>query len=109
MSCNQVCPYNTLNGCKVAERNGSCPISNTVTLREQFGLPPKNTIVKTGDRIDRYGKLYEVVIADDNIFVACPLKYSKKEKSMIVKYSKPSIYANQSEINALTDLGFTRW
>ena len=53
-------------------------------------------------------KLYEVVIADDNIFVVCPLKRSKKEKSMIVKYSKPEIYANQEEINTLTDLGFDR-
>jgi hypothetical protein len=90
----------------VKEKNGVCPISNTVTLREQFGLPPKSTLVKTGDWLDRNMKLYEVVIADDNIFVVCPLKHSKKEKSMIVKYSKPEIYANQEEINTLTDLGF---
>ena len=100
MNCNQICPYNTLQGCKVEERNGVCPISNTVVPS------PKNTLVKTGDWLDRNMKLYEVVIADDNIFVVCPLKHSKKEKSMIVKYSKPEIYANQEEINTLTDLGF---
>lgn len=102
MKCNQICPYNTLEGCKVEERNGVCPISNTVVPS------PKNTLVKTGDWLDRNMKLYEVVIADDNIFVVCPLKRSKKEKSMIVKYSKPEIYANQEEINTLTDLGFDR-
>ena len=102
MSCNQICPYNTLQGCKVEERNGVCPISNTVVPS------PKNTLVKTGDWLDRNMKLYEVVIADDNIFVVCPLKHSKKEKSMKVKYSKPEIYANQEEINTLTDLGFGR-
>lgn len=102
MSCNQICPYNTLNGCKVEERNGVCPMSNT-------GVPlPKNTLVKTGDWLDRNMKLYEVVIADDNIFVACPLKRSKKEKCLIVKYSRPEIYINQEEINTLTDLGFSR-
>lgn len=104
--CNQLCPYNTLEGCKAKENNAVCPASNTVTLREQFGLPPKSTIVQTGDWLDRDGKLYEVVIADDNIFVACPLKRSKKEKSLIVKYSRPEIYANQKDINSLTDLGF---
>lgn len=75
-------------------------------MYEAFGIEPKKTLVKTGDWLDRNMKLYEVVIADNNIFVVCPLKYSKKEKSMIVKYSKPEIYANQIEINTLTDLGF---
>lgn len=102
MSCNQICPYNTLEGYKVEERNGVCPISNTVAPS------PKNTLVKTGDWLDRNMKLYEVVIADDNIFVVCPLKHSKKEKCLIVKYSRPEIYANQEEINTLTDLGFGR-
>ena len=65
-------------------------------------------LVKTKDLLDRNGNLYEVVIADENIFVVCPLKYSKKEKSMIVKYSQPEIYANQREINTLAELGFDR-
>ena len=33
MGCNQVCPYNTLAGCKVKERNGICPLSNSVTTK----------------------------------------------------------------------------
>ena len=103
MKCNQLCPYNTLNGCKVNEKNGVCPISN-VELFEK--IEQLKTIVQTGDWLERNGNLYEVVIADDNIFVVCPLKYSKKENCMIVKYSKPSIYANQKDINTLTDLGF---
>lgn len=27
-SCGQACPYNTLNGCKVKEYNGICPLAN---------------------------------------------------------------------------------
>lgn len=104
MKCNQLCPYNTLRGCKVAEMKGICPISQVV---EQFGeteqLPP---LVKTGELLGRGKELYEVVIADENIFVVCPLKYSKKERCVIVKYSHPEIYANQTAINTLTDLGF---
>ena len=106
MICNQICPYNTLKGCKVEEKNGICPVSQAGEL---FGkteqLPP---LVKTGDLLDRNMQLYEVVIADDNIFVVCPLKYSKKEKSMMVKYSRPEIYSNQSSLNTLDELGFWR-
>ena len=98
--CNQLCPYNTLKGCNVKEENGVCPISNKVHPS------PKNTLVNTGDWLMRDTKLYEVVIADDNIFVVCPLKRSKREKCLIVKYSRPEIYANQEEINTLTELGF---
>lgn len=28
ISCGQACPYNTLNGCKVKEYNGICPLTN---------------------------------------------------------------------------------
>lgn len=107
MSCKLICPYNTLEGCKVKEKNGVCPaISDASKMYEAFGVVPKNKLVKTGDWLERNMKLYEVVIADDNIFVVCPLKYSKKEKCLIVKYSRPEIYANQEKINTLTDLGF---
>lgn len=27
-NCGQACPYNTLNGCKVKEYNGICPLTN---------------------------------------------------------------------------------
>lgn len=102
--CNQLCPYNTLKGCKVAEMNGICPISQAGELFEKTEqLPP---LVKTGELLGRGKDLYEVVIADDNIFVVCPLEYSKKERCVIVKYSHPEIYANQCAINTLSDLGF---
>ena len=32
--CQQVCPYNTLSGCKVDEYYGICPLSNSVQLKE---------------------------------------------------------------------------
>lgn len=65
-------------------------------------------IVKTNDMISRGSKTYEVVIADDNIFVACPVKYSRKEKSNVVNYARAEIYANQKEINTLEDLRFIK-
>ena len=67
-----------------------------------------NRIVTTGQLLQniKNGKTYEVVIADDNIFVVCPWKYNRKENCMVVKYSKPSIYANQADINSLGDCGF---
>lgn len=41
MKCNQLCPYNTLQGCKVNEMKGVCPLVN---IAEPFGkteqLPP---------------------------------------------------------------------
>ena len=101
MDCNQICPYNTYDGCDVEEKNGVCPKKNGTDNQD-------TTITKTGRLLIRKGKVYEVVIADDNIFVVCPWKYSKKENSMIVKYSKPSIYSNQSSINSLSDLGFSK-
>ena len=101
MDCNQICPYNTYDGCDVEEKNGVCPKKNGTDNQD-------TTLTKTGRLLFRKGKVYEVVIADDNIFVVCPWKYSKKENSMIVKYSKPSIYSNQSSINSLSDLGFSK-
>lgn len=101
MICNQICPYNTYDECDVEEKNGVCPKKNGTDNQD-------TTITKTGRLLFRKGKVYEVVIADDNIFVVCPWKYSKKENSMIVKYSKPSIYSNQSSINSLSDLGFSK-
>ena len=100
MKCNQICPHNTLKGCVVMDRNGVCPLS----IEELLGMSEQ--LVRTSDKLIRNGKKYEVVIADDNIFVICPIVYDKKEKSEIVKYDKAEIYANQSSINTLNDLGF---
>lgn len=105
MSCNQLCMYNTLKGCKVEEMKGVCPMVQAGEANKKYLANPK-PLVRTGDWIERGTKLYAVVIADCNIFVVCPLRYSKREKSFIVKYSRPEIYANQARINTLTELGF---
>lgn len=102
MKCNQICPYNTLKGCVVAERNGICPLS----MEELLGIAEK--LVRTGDKLIRNRKKYEVVIADDNIFVICPIMYDKEENSEVVKYTEAEIYANQISINTLEDLKFER-
>jgi hypothetical protein len=84
------------------DRKGVCPLS----IEELLGMSER--LVRTSDKLIRNGKKYEVVIADDNIFVICPVVYDEKEKSEIVKYDKAEIYANQTSINKLTDLGFER-
>ena len=81
-------------------RGGVCPLSITELLRMSEQL------VRTNDMLIRDSKKYEVVIADDNIFVICPIIYDEKEQSDIVKYDKAEIYANQSSINTLEELGF---
>lgn len=102
MNCSQICPYNTLSGCKVKEKGGICPLSNVAN--KLYGNAEQ--LVRTRDVLFRGKKKYEVVIADDNIFVVCPVVYSKREQSQIVKYTKAEIYANQSSINTLWELGF---
>ena len=102
MKCNQICQYNTLKGCVVIDMKGVCPLSIT----ELLGMSEQ--LVITNDVLIRDGKKYEVVIADDNIFVICPIVYDEKEKSNIVKYDKAEIYANQSSINTLEELRFER-
>ena len=104
MKCNQVCPYYTLKGCNVEEKGGICPLSNVAN--KLYGNIER--LVKTKDILFRGKKKYEVVIADDNIFVVCPIVYSKKEMSAIVKYTKAEIYANQSSINTLEELRFEK-
>jgi hypothetical protein len=83
------------------DRNGACPLSIT----ELLGMSEQ--LVRTNDILVRGKQEYEVVIADDNIFVICPIVYSKTEQSKIVKYDKAEIYANQSSINTLEELRFT--
>lgn len=68
----------------------------------------QGTLVKTGDILKRKGKCYEVIIADDNIFVICRVKWSNRERSYITKYNRPEVYANQCEINTLEELGFEK-
>ena len=84
------------------DRNGACPLSIT----ELLGMSEQ--LVRTNDILVRDKQKYEVVIADDNIFVVCPVVYDEKEKNDIVKYDKAEIYANQSSINTLEELRFER-
>ena len=42
MKCNQICPYNTLKGCVVMDRNGVCPLSIT----EPLGMSERLTKTK---------------------------------------------------------------
>lgn len=65
-------------------------------------------LVNTNDAVIRDGQRYEVVIADDNIFVICPIFYDEKEKSDIVRFDKAEIYANQDSINTLEELRFEK-
>lgn len=102
MKCNQICPYNTLRGCVVMDRNGVCPLS----IEELLGISEK--LVMTNDVLIRDNQKYEVVIADDNIFVVCPIIYDEVEKSDVVKYDKAEIYANQKSINTLEELRFNK-
>ncbi len=145
MNCSQICPYNTLSGCNVIEKNGICPMEN-LNKTNNLGL-----LVKTNDVLTRkhkkekcehyrkYGSIghctclklfgfcdckgnkekcdyyeqnrkqrFQVVIADDNIFVVCPIEYDEVEQSEIVKYDKAEIYANQESINTLEELSFEK-
>ena len=65
-------------------------------------------LVKTNDLLVRESRRYEVVIADDNIFVICPIVYNEVEQSDIVKYDKSEIYANQQSINTLEEMRFEK-
>lgn len=65
-------------------------------------------LVNTKDFLIRNNQKYEVVVADDNIFVICPIVCDEQEQSDIVKYDKAEIYANQSSINTLEELRFEK-
>jgi hypothetical protein len=65
-------------------------------------------LVKTGDILYRGGKWYQVIIADDNVFVLGKVKHHKKGNFNTVSYMNCEIYANQACINTLEELNFTR-
>lgn len=85
------------------DRNGRCPLS----IEELLGMSEQ--LVRTNDMLIRDNKKYDVVIADDNIFVVCPVVYDEQEESDVVKYDKAEIYANQLSINTLEELRFELW
>lgn len=64
-------------------------------------------VLNTNDIVQRDGQKYQVVIADDNIFVICPIIYDDKESCDVVNYEKAEIYSNLKSINTLEDLKFS--
>jgi hypothetical protein len=64
-------------------------------------------IVNTNDVLLRGKQRYQVIIADDNIFVICKMNYNKKEGCDVTSYAHPEVYANQSDINTLEELHFS--
>lgn len=84
-----------------------CPHCGEKMSGELFGN--SKMLVKTKDIVVRENIRYEVVVADDNVFVVCPIVYDKKEKSDVIKYNKAEIYANQPSINTLEELRFEKW
>lgn len=64
----------------------------------------KKLLVETGDFITRNETQYQIVVADENIFVICECYYDENEGSFITNYEEPEIYSNQLAINSLKDL-----
>jgi len=55
-------------------------------------------LVKTNDRIIMRSHKYEIVIADNRYFVACPINNGR------VIFDKAEIYSNDETINTLKEL-----
>lgn len=64
-------------------------------------------LVKTGDILLRDDVQYEVIIADDNIFVIGKMRYTKRD-GWITSYTKTEIYSNLESINTLEQLRFVK-
>jgi len=46
MNCNQICPYNTLDGCEKDKYNANCPISNSVPSVQDWANAEATEICK---------------------------------------------------------------
>lgn len=64
----------------------------------------KKVLVETGNFITRNNAQYQVIIADENIFIICECHYDEKEESFVTNYEKPEVYSNLFEVNSLKDL-----
>lgn len=64
-------------------------------------------LVKTGEILLRDDVHYEVIIADDNIFVIGKMRYTKRD-GWITSFTKVEIYSNLESINTLEQLRFTK-
>ena len=61
-------------------------------------------LVETGNFITRNNAQYQVIIADENIFIICECRYDEKEESFVTNYEKPEVYSNCTLVNSLKDL-----
>ena len=48
--CGHVCPYNTLDGCKVKEYMGVCPLTNTVKPIKEYRMSNADKIRSMSDK-----------------------------------------------------------
>ena len=56
--CRQVCPYNTLDGCKVKERAGVCPLTNIAPPITEYRMTNADRIRAMSDE-----ELAELIVA----------------------------------------------
>ena len=64
-------------------------------------------IVKTGDFLEREGKVYEVIVCDACIFVIGEVIYDENEKRRYTSFENLEAYSNDETVNTLADLKFT--
>jgi hypothetical protein len=65
-------------------------------------------LVKTGDFIKRDEAEYEVIIADENLFVIGDVRYDDIEGCCTTSYERLEAYSNIDSINTLEQLGFEK-
>lgn len=64
-------------------------------------------LVYTGDILKRGGARYDVVIADENIFVVCRRKNYNGRETGVTSYRMPEIYSNDPRLGSLAAYQFT--
>ena len=64
-------------------------------------------MVKKGDFLEREGRVYEVVVCDDDIFVIGEVSYDATECRRSTSYENLEAYSNNNTVNTLADLKFT--
>ena len=75
-NCRQVCPYNTLDGCKVKEYNAICPLTNMAKPITEYKMTNADRIRSMSDEeLDYF--LHKVTYGMDE----CPYEYGS-EKSL---------------------------
>lgn len=64
-NCRQACPYNTLYGCKVKEKNAICPLTNSITPITEYRMT-------NGDRIRAMSNEKLVELMESVAVAGCP-------------------------------------